>query len=187
MKRFVVRNYGASRQLPVSGKQVCVLNDGIVETDDVMEAQALAGFEHMTMTDRGSELAAPSSPGEVQEKQPKGKQKDSVDEPEDESYEDMSSVELQAIAKDREIETSGLADAEIIKALVAYDDEPEKSEKPTEKETPLKVGDKVSAVFEDDPYEGIIKSINRKKKTAKIDFEDDTTEIVGLGKLTRVA
>jgi len=186
MKRYVVRNYGASRQLSVGGQQVCVVNDGIVETDDVMEAQALAGFEHMTMTDRGSELASPPSPG-VQEKQPEGKQKNSVDEPEDESYEDMNSDELQAIAKDREIETSGLDDAEIIKALVAYDDEPEKSEKPAEKETPLKIGDKVSAVFEDDPYEGIIKSINKKKRTAKIDFEDDTTEIVGLGKLTRVA
>jgi len=214
MKRFVVRNYGPSRQLPVGGQQVCVVNDGIIETDNEAEAAALGAFEQITVTDRGSGIAPTSSPDANHEEKHEENHDDSVDEPEDESYEDMNLDELQAIAKDREIPTAGLDEAQLIWALVKYDetpDEPESSETDESSETiespettepsntsdesaetvdeklPWKIGDKVSVIFNDDSYKGEIKSVNRSKKTARVEFEDDAVEVVEFDELTRVA
>ena len=110
MARFVIRNYGPSRQIPYKGQQLCLSNDQSIETDDEEEAAAFEAYEAIHVTDRGSELAPPL----VEE---------SVEESKEVSYEGMTVKELQVIAKDREIKTSGLNKADLIEALGEYDAE----------------------------------------------------------------
>jgi len=168
MKRFVIRNYGASRQIPYKGQSISIANDGIIETDDEKEAAALKDYEAITVTDRGggSELAPSSS-----EKSPE----DSVDKPEEVSYESMKLPELQAIAKDREISTTDKKKPKLIAELKAYDETPDA---PPSDETPWEVNDEVSVEFEDGDYKGVISSIDLQKETVEVEFEDDTTETV---------
>ena len=221
MKRFIARNYGASRQIPVGGQSVCIANDGIIETDDRSEAKALGAFKQITVTDRGSELAPSPSLNTDQKEKPEENRDDSVNEPEDEAYEDMNLDELQAIAKDREIPTVGLDEAQLIAVLIAYDEtpnEPKNGQSPKPPEPPdetsdkladepiddktaepsensaetvdedssWKTEDKVSVMFNEDIYKGTIKSVNKKKKTARVAFEDGATETVEFKELIRV-
>jgi len=59
MSRFVIRNYGISRQFPYKGKSICLSNDQAIETDDVAEAAALGSHQNVHVIDRGAEFAAP--------------------------------------------------------------------------------------------------------------------------------
>lgn len=109
MKRFVIRNYGLTRQIPYKDQQVFIANDQAIETDDEELVAVFRKHKNFHITDRGSELAS-SLPV--------------VDEPEksDEiAYKDMLLKDLQVIAKDREIKTSGLNKAELVQALEDYD------------------------------------------------------------------
>jgi len=120
MKRFVIRNYGPTRQFPYKDKHIFIANDCAIETDDEEEVGALSGQESVHVTDRGSELVPPSSPI----KKPEA--------PEEIAYEDMKVKELQMLAKDREMDVSGLKKAELIAALQAYDAEPDEPDEPEE-------------------------------------------------------
>jgi len=59
MARFIIRNYGPSRQFPYKGKQICLSNDAAIETDDVEEAAAFGSHKNVHVHDRGVEFAAP--------------------------------------------------------------------------------------------------------------------------------
>ena len=62
MSRFVIRNYGPSRQIAYKGQQICLSNDQCIETDDADMAQVLGEAEQIHVTDRGIESAAPIPP-----------------------------------------------------------------------------------------------------------------------------
>lgn len=118
MKRFVIRNYGPSRQFPYKGRPICIANDGAIETDDEKEAAFFKEQEALTVTDRGSELA-PSLPADEPE---------ALEESQEIAYEEMTVKELQVLAKDREIKTSGLSKEKLIQALKNYDEAPVEEE-----------------------------------------------------------
>ena len=151
MARFVIRNYGPSRQIPYKGQQICLSNDQCKETDDAEMAAALGKADLIHVTDRGIEAAAPVPPDKRKEKKRKvtiddakavhdekfpdedtqqqttqGTQQPASSEDTDEiAYADMTVKELQVLAKDRQLKTSGVRKAELIKALEAYDAEGE--------------------------------------------------------------
>ena len=111
MKRFVIRNYGASRQFPYKGQSIPISNDSAIETDDEELAVFFKEQETVTVTDRGSELAPSSSVEEP-------------DESEEPAYSNMKVPDLRILAEDRQIKTAGLKKAELIEALEAYDTAP---------------------------------------------------------------
>ena len=118
MKRFIIRNYGASRQFPYKGQPIPISNDSAIETDDEKLAIFFKEQQAIHVTDRGSELAPPSSVEEPE----KPEESDEI------AYNDMLLKELQVIAKDREIKTSGLSKAKLIEARKAYDAAPVEEE-----------------------------------------------------------
>lgn len=153
MSRFVIRNYGPSRQIAYEQHQICMSNDQCIETDDEEMADVLGREDSIHVTDRGEE-ASDISPEEL------AKQKErqvTVDDPEavydathpddeqqqtDESqqaesndevladsdeidYSDMTVAELREVAEDREIEIPKgyVKRDELIEALEEYDKE----------------------------------------------------------------
>jgi len=142
MARFVIRNYGQSRQVPYQNTQIYIARDGAMETDDEDIAATMKGQKDMTVTDHGVQ----SNPAPSEEPKQKGKDKkrqitvdkepvpkeDPVEkvtpevvseEAEEIAYEEMTVKELQVLAKDRQLTTSGLLKAELIQALKDYDAE----------------------------------------------------------------
>lgn len=118
MKRFVIRNYGPSRQVPYNGQSVCLSNDQCIETDDDEMANVFREEERITVTDRGEELATISN-SPVEE----SKEEKVVVDPNELSYDDMSLDELRALAKDRKIAGAGkLKIGGLIEALEEYDE-----------------------------------------------------------------
>ena len=117
MTRFIIRNYGLTRQFPYKNRSICIANDNTIETDDEEMAIFFKGQKAIHVTDRGSELASSS-----------------IEEPEQSegseeiAYSDMKVKDLQILAKDREINTAGLKKAELIEALKAYDAAPVEEE-----------------------------------------------------------
>ena len=119
MKRFGIRNYGTTRQVPYKNKQINIIHDGVIETDDEELVTFLGKQENFYITDSGVELVPMVAPVVDEPK---------VDEvaetPEDEiSYDDMNVPELKVLAKDRQLDIKGLKKAEIIEALQDYDSE----------------------------------------------------------------
>jgi hypothetical protein len=151
MTRFICRNYGPSRQVAYKGQQLCLSHDQVIETNDADEAAVLGAEKMITVTDRGEEFAAPPVPHkEVEKKERKVTVNDAeavhdekfpLDEDEQQrekseaptqpqvttedkdeiAYAEMSVKELQVLAKDRQLKTSGLKKDELIKALEVYD------------------------------------------------------------------
>ena len=121
MKRFGIRNYGPTRQLPYKDQQILVVHDGFIDTDDVEMAVALGEQEKIFVTDNGAEFAPVDSPVEKSE----APESEVVEAPDDISYNDMTIPELKVLAKDRELDVKGLLKAEIIEALQTYDAEPD--------------------------------------------------------------
>lgn len=142
MARFVIRNYGQSRQVPYQNTQIYIARDGAMETDNENIAATMKGQKDMTVTDHGVQ----SNPAPSEEPKQKGKDKkrqitvdkepvpkeDPVEkvtpevvseEAEEIAYEEMTVKELQVLAKDRQLTTSGLLKAELIQALKDYDAE----------------------------------------------------------------
>lgn len=118
MKRFVVRNYGPSRQFPYRDQHIPIANDCAIETDDEELAAFFKEQEALTVTDRSPGLAPSLSANE-----PK------TSEVSDEiPYEEMTVKELQVLAKDREVKTSGLNKAELVEVLEDYDKAPVEEE-----------------------------------------------------------
>lgn len=145
MARFVIRNYGVSRQVSYKGQQITFLHDQAIETDDEDEAGTLTAQDRAHLTDRGLDAVAlvpPEVPDEKKERKvtvdkepvpredPEDVQKK---EPEPEvvpeetgdeiAYEEMTVPELRVLAKDRQLSISGLLKAEIIETLQDYDSE----------------------------------------------------------------
>jgi len=58
MSRFVIRNYGPSRQIPYKGMSICLSNDQCIETDDADMAATFSSEKSIHVTDRGIEAAA---------------------------------------------------------------------------------------------------------------------------------
>lgn len=163
MARFIIRNYGLSRQFLYKGKSICLSNDQAIETDDVDEAAALGSHKDVHVIDCGVEFAAPTTPEkpaekkernvtvddaeavhaekfpdedeqqqETSETQPPASDSESTDDKDEIAYADMTYKEIQVLAKDRQIKTSGLKKAELILALEIYDETPDESEEPVE-------------------------------------------------------
>ena len=118
MKRFIVRNYGPTRQFPYKDMQIFIANDCVRETDDVEMAMALKKEKQVTVTDRGSEVTSLSPSVEEPETSEVSEESQEI------SYGEMKVKDLQILAKDREIKTSGLNKAELIQALEDYDAAP---------------------------------------------------------------
>ena len=117
MKRFVIRNYGPSRQIPCLGETYCLINDSCIETDDTEVAAVFQEEDRITVTDRGSELAPISVVSEEIKEE-----KVTLD-PNDLSYDDLSLSELRILAKDRGMKgIGGCKIGELIEALEAYDE-----------------------------------------------------------------
>lgn len=145
MARFVIRNYGTSKQVPYKGQQITFIHDQAIETDDEILAGALAAQDRAHLTDRGLDAVAlvpPEVPDEKKERkvtvdkepvpkedaediQKKESETDAASEEIDDgiAYEEMTVKELQVLAKDRQLSTSGLLKDELIQALKDYDSE----------------------------------------------------------------
>ena len=150
MKRFAIRNYGPSRQIPYNGQHICLSNDACIETDDADLAVALEKAGQVYVTDCGGVIAVPEAPKDDEERKVTVDDAEAVHdekfppEPEEDkpqetggtqpppestkdkdeiAYAEMTIPELKVLAKDRQIKTSGLKKAELIQALEAYDKE----------------------------------------------------------------
>ena len=122
MKRFVIRNYGPSRQFHIENMQIPIGHEAAIETDDEKIASfflELPKKERVCVTDRGKEVTLQGLPSEQREAQ--ADNDDSTDETEELTYDDLTLPELKAIAKDRNLNISGKKKAEIIELLEAYD------------------------------------------------------------------
>ena len=146
MARFVIRNYGPSRQVAYEGQQICLSNDQCIETDDTEMAAVLGEENSIHVTDRGAEAASFVLPEEPVEKEKKvtvddvealhaanhpdedsqkvasDKAEETIVESEELTYDDLTMPELKSIAKDRVIEVKGLKIGGLIEALEAYDE-----------------------------------------------------------------
>jgi hypothetical protein len=150
MKRFVIRNYGPSRQLRYKKYSICIANDSVIETNDENMVKAMTKHENIHVTDRGSEVVAATDPieefgDEVQRKctvdNPEALYKEQFPDPDgdgnetsvdsdvsealsddDISYDDMRAPELKALAKNRGVYSKGMRKGEIIEALESYDE-----------------------------------------------------------------
>ena len=119
MKRFVIRNYGPSLQIPYKNKGICLSNDQCFETNDEELVEFLKSdeqFKNVHVADRGSELAQSSSP-EAEETAVAVIESDEIE------YDDMTVVELKELCNDRDIKTGKLKKGELIEVLEAYDAE----------------------------------------------------------------
>jgi len=99
--------------------QIFIANDCVRETDDVEMAMALKKEKQVTVTDRGSEVTSLSPSVEEPETSEVSEESQEI------SYGEMKVKDLQILAKDREIKTSGLNKAELIQALEDYDAAPD--------------------------------------------------------------
>jgi hypothetical protein len=118
MKRFVIRNYGPSRQIPYKDQNICLSNDQCIESNDeelVAFLKSDEEFKTLHVSDRGSELAHCSS-HEAEETAVAV-----IDEAAEISYDDMTVPELKALCAYRDIKTSKLLKGELIEALEAYE------------------------------------------------------------------
>lgn len=127
MKRFGIRNYGPTRQLPYKDQQIFIVHDGFINTDDEELAVALGKEKDIYVTDSGAAFVP--TPLEAPEAETV------VEAPDDISYADMIVPELKLLAKDRELDVKGLKRAEIIEALRAYDATPDKPDDSEKSET----------------------------------------------------
>ncbi len=125
MVRFVVRNYGVTRQVQYKGQQIIIANDRAIETDDIELAAVLQNMNAMHVTDRCPETPGPSLPPVVKIKDEQAPEEFQAPEVPDASaeiqYKDMKMLELQALGKDRQLKVSGLKKAALIQALNKYD------------------------------------------------------------------
>ena len=133
MKRFVIRNYGPSRQFPYKAEQICISNDCAIETDNAELAGFMRGQEQVFVTDRGSDVGENF---DAQKVEPEAAVNPGVKDTDEISYDEMSYKELQALAKDRQLKHTGIKKALLIKSLQKYDTAPIKDapETPTEDE-----------------------------------------------------
>lgn len=120
MARFIIRNYGLSRQFPYKGKQVCLSNDQAIEIDDAELAATLKNHEKMHVHDRGISFATPVPP-EKSDKPAKKNRKVTVDDAEavhrekfpDEDEQQQTTGENQPPPPDAKTDTDEIAYADM--------------------------------------------------------------------------
>lgn len=143
MKKFVIRNYGNSRTLPVKGKGYFLCKEGTIETDDEELADALGTFPQIHVSSRSPRRKKgqplPSSSGDQVEQQSEATAtaviesdaelgSDKIDTPEDAddqpnqpgeamAYEEDTVEQLRDMAKQRDIPIGRKNKAEIIEVL----------------------------------------------------------------------
>jgi len=122
MKRFVIRNYGPSRQFPYKDQHILISNDCAIETDSEEEADFFRKQQALTVTDRVGSESASSLPVDEPEASEVPEASEEI------SYGDMTVKELQVLMKDREMKTSGLNKEKLIQALEDYDKAPVEEE-----------------------------------------------------------
>lgn len=130
MTRFIVRNYGPTRQVQYKNLQVIIANDKVIETDDIELVAVLQNYTAIHVTDRRPETPGPclppvvlikDEPEVVDETVQTAEELEATGTVEEIAYSDMKMPELQALGKDRQLKVSGLKKAELIKALEEYD------------------------------------------------------------------
>lgn len=134
MTRFVIRNYGPSRQLAYGDKMITVAHDGVIETDDEKEAAALGAYESVNVVDRGigagaSTPVTPTPPSDSTENA--GTQETSTNADET-TYDNLLAPDLKRLCKDRQIKLSKFTKPVMIEALKKYDEAPDDSGPPDE-------------------------------------------------------
>lgn len=144
MGRFVIRNYGRTRQFPYKDKQIYIANDKAIETDDVEMVAVLQNFPQMEVTDHCPETPGPSLPSpkvvpDEVEQTPDEVLAEVVESSDEIAYGDMSLKELQELGKDRQLKVSGLKKAELIVVLEDYDKAEVETPVDVEAETPVEV------------------------------------------------
>lgn len=130
-KRFIVRNYGPTRQIQYKKQQIIIANDKVIETDDMGLVAVLQNYKAIHITDRNPETPGPSLPPVVLiDDEPRTVdgvvQPEELEAPvaaEEIAYSEMKMKELQALGKDRQLKVSGLSKTELIEALENYDKE----------------------------------------------------------------
>jgi len=143
MQRFVIRNYGSSRNLPDGhGSYIFIERNGVQGTDDEEMAKLFATYPDIHVAERGNNLSIllptpPEGPAPQVEPpdEPPDEDEQGEDETEDEQgesegededatdYEALRVSDLQEIAKDREIPIANLRKPELIEALQKDDAE----------------------------------------------------------------
>lgn len=133
MKRFVIRNYGPSRQVHYKGIGHCLSNDQSIETNDAKMAAAFAEEEQIHVTDRGEEI------GTVSEQESKQQETQAEIADGEISYDELTVKELRALCEDRSLKCVKLKKASMIEKKVAmielleaYDEEAVLEKEPAE-------------------------------------------------------
>lgn len=146
MKRFVIRNYGPSRQIPFGSQQICFSRDTAIETDDEKLVEAMRSHKAIHVTDRGIQVnVAPEPKLEIESElrpdsivdSPEALHNESssetvdtnssvtLDEVTEAPYQSLDPSELRTIAKDRRVWVRGMSKEQMVEALKKYDqDEP---------------------------------------------------------------
>jgi len=130
MERFVIRNYGPSRNLPDGhGSYIFMERDGVRGTSNEEMAKLFKTYPEVAVSERGSNFVGNPPP------QGPPPPVDSDDVIKKSTYEDLDKRSLQDMAKLRKIPVAGLSRIELIEALYLKDD----SEKAVETEAEVKV------------------------------------------------
>lgn len=133
MARFVIRNYGSSRNLPDGhGSYIFMERDSARETEDEALAELFASYPDVHVSGREDVAVAvaplPPPEGPPPLEGPPDEQEDDDDQDEDVQEEDeavdysaLFLVDLQEIAKERDIKTAGLKKSDLVEALLNSD------------------------------------------------------------------
>lgn len=138
-ERYVIRNYGPSRNLPWKRSYIYIERDGVRGTDDLAMAEEFARFPQITVSERGAREIKP--PGQATGP-PVPDAPPPIDKDETEITESPESVEgsetvdvamaidyslllvkdLREICEERDISTEGLLKQDLIAALEDHDE-----------------------------------------------------------------
>lgn len=158
MDRYIIRNYGSSRNLPDGrGSYIFMERESARETNDEELAKLFAAYPDVHVADRGGAtvVAAPPAPPEgplppAEEPEDNDDQSEDNDnqgeEPEGEQgeendYSDLLVADLQEIAEERSIPITGLLKADLVEALLQNDAQKK-----------LTIGQRVKCDDEDEEY-----------------------------------
>ena len=121
MERFVIRNYGPSRNLPDGhGSYIFIEKDRIRGTSDPVLAKLFAGYSEITVTDRGVTFTGPPAIHPPEGPPPPIEPDDVI---EAVSYDALDKREVQDLAKARGIPTAHVSRLDLIAALQTADQE----------------------------------------------------------------
>lgn len=118
MERFVIRNYGPSRNLPDGhGSYIFMERDRTRPTSDPKMAALFSTYPEVSVTERGENFVDPHQ-AQVPFVAPPVEPEEIVKKP---TYDDLTKRDLIGMAKLRDISTSGFTRDDLIEALRAKD------------------------------------------------------------------